>query len=90
MTQLFNWAGEVRRKRARSRRRKAILFWIAQGIGLILLALALAYGPAGCTPNGPASGFTDEQWDAFCPDGHCFLLKAGKRINAAGEEQMPE
>ncbi|MCX7429384.1 MAG: hypothetical protein NTW96_27640 [Planctomycetia bacterium] len=90
MTQLFNWAGEVRRKRARSRRRKAILFWIAQGIGLILLALALAYVSAGCTPNGPASGFTDEQWLQFCPDGHCPIYKVGVAINAAGDEGMPE
>lgn len=90
MTRLFNWAADYRRRQARRRRRKAILFWIAQGIGLILLAVALAYVTPGCTPGGPGSGFTDDQWRAFCPDGHCPIYKIGMGLNQAEEARMPE
>ena len=38
---------------------------------LAILVLVLA----GC-------GVPDEQWDAFCPDGHCPVAKIGKAINA--------
>ena len=43
-----------------------------------LLVVLLVVLMAGCP--------SDEQWDAFCPDGHCPLLKAGKAINAQAEE----
>ena len=80
---------KVARDRRRARRRK-IIFWAAQCIGAAVLAAALAMIAIGCTPGGPGSGFTDEQWRAFCPDGHCPIYKIGMGLNEAEEARMPE
>lgn len=45
---------------------------------VMLTAILLA---CGCT-------ITDEQWDQFCPDGHCPIAKAGKAVNAAERERF--
>jgi len=47
---------------------------------VVILLLALLVAPVGCA-------VTDEQWDAFCPDGHCPLAKIGKASNAAERDK---
>lgn len=33
------------------------------------------------------AGCTDQQWDEFCPDGHCPLAKLGKAANEAERQK---